>query len=114
MDGNKLKKLREEKGLSLTKLSKLTGISKSYLSLLEHDVHRNPILEIIGKIAAVFKMKVQELVEEDVPISKLPDEQKQFVKGTLKIEIELKGSKIDFQKLKQLETIIKTLNSDST
>lgn len=40
--GKMLKKLREERGLSLGRLSELTGISASYLSRLEKSIRKSP------------------------------------------------------------------------
>ncbi len=62
MDGKKIKILRDEKGISLSKLSEMTGISKSYLSLLEREIQTNPGLDILEKLAATFDVEVDELV----------------------------------------------------
>ena len=64
MDGNKLKRLREEQGLSITKLSKLTGVSKSYLSLIERDIHKNTGLDILTRIAKTLGVTVPDLVDK--------------------------------------------------
>ncbi len=94
MNGHKLKKMRIEKGYSLSKFSKLTGISKSYLSLIERGVQKNPSLEILEKISETFGVEVKDLVE------KKKDDKQQFVKSTLKVEIEL--SEDQLRQIKEL------------
>jgi transcriptional regulator with XRE-family HTH domain len=113
MNGKKLENLRKQKGLSLTKLSKLTGISKSYLSLLEREIQNNPSKEVLKKLAKVFDMEVQKLLENEGFDSQALNENKRVVKSTLKLEIELSEGDVDCKKLKQLKELIKALNSDT-
>ena len=48
--GQKIRKLREEKGFSLNGLAEEASISKAYLSQLENDVSKQPSAEILLKI----------------------------------------------------------------
>lgn len=48
---NKLKKIRIEKGMTLEKLSKETGISVGYLCHLENGTRNNPSIPIMHKIS---------------------------------------------------------------
>lgn len=48
---SELKKLRKSKGYTLEKLSKLSGVSTTYLSDLENGNQRRPSLIIIERIA---------------------------------------------------------------
>ncbi len=48
--GDKLKKLREKKGLSQISLSKLSGVSRVNISAYETN-RRNPKVKTIGKLA---------------------------------------------------------------
>lgn len=48
---SELKKLRKSKGYTLQKLSKLSGVSTTYLSDLENGNQRKPSLIIIERIA---------------------------------------------------------------
>lgn len=114
MDGNKLKRLREEKGLSITKLSRLTGVSKSYLSLIERDIHKNPGLDILTRIAKTLGVTVPDLVEKEAAVETEPSNpSKQRIKSTLKLEIELTEDQLTSQKLKQIKDFIKAIHSDS-
>ena len=101
MDGNILKRIRQEKGYSLTKLGKLTGISKSYLSLLERGIQKNPSIEIIEKIAKVLEVDMNYLI--------LPTENKNPNRSTLKLEISLSEDGMNRKKLEQIQELISLL-----
>ncbi len=108
MQGDKLKRLRKEKGYSLNELSKVTGISKSYLSLIERNIQRNPSLEIMGKLAKTLEVDVKEFVRGD---DKTLNVKKHTIKSTLKVEIELSEDYLHPEKLKQIKEFIQSLNS---
>ncbi|MEH6907466.1 helix-turn-helix domain-containing protein [Neobacillus drentensis] len=109
MDGTKLKMLRNAKGISLTKLGELTGISKSYLSLIERDIQRNPSLEILGKLAKTFDVDVEYLVKDMKKESAVFQNERSTVKSTLKFEIELYDNQLNPQKIKQIKELISSL-----
>ncbi|SFM04457.1 helix-turn-helix domain-containing protein [Salibacterium qingdaonense] len=67
MLGHKLKSYRKKQGLSLSDLSQLTSISKSYLSYIERNVKQNPSIDVLKKIAAVMDITVEELIEDTLP-----------------------------------------------
>lgn len=46
-----LKAKREERGLSLTDVQRLSGIDRARLSRLESDPHANPTIETLNRIA---------------------------------------------------------------
>lgn len=54
MLGERLKRLRKSKGYSLSELSELAGVSKSYLSYLERNIQTNPSLQFLNKIATTL------------------------------------------------------------
>lgn len=62
--GEKLRKLRKEKGLTLEKLAELTDSSKSYIWELENKNMPRPSAEKIGKIAAVLGVTSEFLIDE--------------------------------------------------
>lgn len=112
MDGNKLKALRVDKGMSLSKLSEQTGISKSYLSLIERKIQKNPSLEILGKLAETFGVAVEDLIriekEESGPYCKGLLQ----VKSKLKVEIELSDDQLTTEKLNQIKKLIDAINTN--
>ncbi|MFB6466843.1 helix-turn-helix domain-containing protein [Cytobacillus sp. Hz8] len=63
MIGNNIAEIRKRRGLSLSQLSRLTNISKSYLSNIERSINNNPSLEVIQKIAKVLKVDLITLLK---------------------------------------------------
>ncbi|MBE8520932.1 helix-turn-helix domain-containing protein [Amycolatopsis sp. H6(2020)] len=59
--GPRLKRLRTQRGLSLSELSELTGISKSTLSRLEAG-QRRPSLELLLPIVRSYRVPLDELI----------------------------------------------------
>jgi transcriptional regulator with XRE-family HTH domain len=112
MDGNKLKRMRIEKGVSLSKLSEQTGISKSYLSLIERNIQKKPSLDILAKIAETFGVKVEDLVRREEAETELFYKKIPPVKSKLKVEIELSEDQLTPKKLKQIKELIDALNAE--
>lgn len=63
MIGEKIVKLRKEQGYTLSELAELAKISKSYLSNIERNLHKNPSLEIIKRIASVLHVDLSTLLD---------------------------------------------------
>lgn len=113
MDGNKLKLLRIRKGISLSKLSQQTGISKSYLSLIERNIQKNPSIDILGKLAKTLEVEMEEFVREEQQEDKeLFCKRIPAVKSKLTLEIEITGDQLTPEKLIQIKELIDVLNSD--
>jgi XRE family transcriptional regulator of biofilm formation len=66
MIGDRVKKLRVEKKMSLSELADLAGVAKSYLSSLERNLQRNPSIQFLEKIAAVLNVPVDHLIHEQI------------------------------------------------
>ncbi|MBO8170267.1 MAG: helix-turn-helix transcriptional regulator [Bacillaceae bacterium] len=64
--GSRLKQIRQMRGLSLDKVSDLTGVSKAMLGQIERGVS-NPTVSILWKIANGLKVSFSYFVEEDEP-----------------------------------------------
>lgn len=58
----KLKKLRNERGLSQESLALLCGIDRTYVGRIE-NMKRNPSLEILAKLADGLGVKLSELLD---------------------------------------------------
>lgn len=59
--GPRLKRLRAQRGITLTQLAQITGISKSTLSRLENG-GRRPSLELLLPLAHAYRVPLDELV----------------------------------------------------
>jgi len=58
----KLKKYREDRGLTQEALAKKAGLSRAYIARLEIGRH-NPTLSTLEKLAKALKVKVGKLLE---------------------------------------------------
>ncbi len=61
---NKLRELRQKNGYTVQQMANMTGISKSFYSQLE-NCHRRLLYDMAIKIAAVFKMKPDQIFYDD-------------------------------------------------
>ncbi|EPK6573472.1 helix-turn-helix domain-containing protein [Klebsiella quasipneumoniae] len=59
--GNKIRRLRQSRGISLNDLSKLSGVSKGALSKLESG-YSNPRVDTLDAIAAALRLPVGDLL----------------------------------------------------
>lgn len=72
--GNTIRRLRIQKDISQKSLAKLTGLTPSYLSLLERG-HREPSLAVIRRIASGLDVPEEVLIWDAVRLpSDLSDE----------------------------------------
>ncbi len=62
--GDKIKRLRKEKGFTLEKLAELTGSSKSYIWELENKNPPRPSADKLSKIAAVLSVTTEFLLDD--------------------------------------------------
>lgn len=58
---NRLKKLREERGISQEKLSEMSGISRTTLSKIENNEEVSVNTRTIAKLAEVFNVAPSEI-----------------------------------------------------
>ncbi|MBM4764444.1 helix-turn-helix domain-containing protein [Bacillus sp. B15-48] len=65
MIGERVKKLRQERKMSLSELAEQAGVAKSYLSSLERNLQTNPSIQFLEKIAAVFNIPVDRLILDE-------------------------------------------------
>ena len=113
MDGKKLKELRIQKGLSLDTLSEQTGISKSYLSLIEREIQTNPSLDILHRITKAFDIELDDLMGIDQEESEIAVSVSQAnIKSKFKVEIEIPHEEMSRHKFEQIKEFIQTLKKD--
>ncbi|MBM7097056.1 helix-turn-helix domain-containing protein [Bacillus sp. H-16] len=66
MIGERVKKYRKERGLSLTDLAQRAGVAKSYLSAIERNIQSNPSIQFLEKISSVLGISVDHLLKDDI------------------------------------------------
>ena len=83
MIGDRVKKLRLEKKMSLSELADQAGVAKSYLSSLERNLQRNPSIQFLEKISSVLKVPVDNLIHEHPNKDDLDSEWMNIVKEAM-------------------------------
>ncbi|RDW17005.1 transcriptional regulator [Oceanobacillus arenosus] len=86
MIGEKIKKLRQEKKLSISELAERAGVAKSYLSSIERNLQSNPSIQFIEKISSVLGVSVNDLINDNdsTDSAELDDEWLKIVKDAMK------------------------------
>ncbi|RKD23158.1 transcriptional regulator [Ammoniphilus oxalaticus] len=109
MIGQRIKRLREERGYSITELASLAEVSKSYLSYIERNLQNNPSLQFLTKVAVPLETTLEFLLEDTAKEEdKLDEEWKQLIQNG----IEEGMSKEDFQAFKDFIRFKKWKNNE--
>jgi XRE family transcriptional regulator of biofilm formation len=83
MIGDRVKKYRLEKKMSLSELAEHAGVAKSYLSSLERNLQKNPSIQFLEKIAAVLNLPVEHLIHEQIDKDALDTDWMNLVKEAM-------------------------------
>nr|WP_286168704.1 helix-turn-helix domain-containing protein [Roseburia sp. 1XD42-34] len=67
--GDRIKKLRKDKNMSISELAEKAGVAKSYLSSIERGIQKNPSIQFMEKISYVLGTSINELLREDRSMS---------------------------------------------
>ncbi len=83
MIGDRVKKLRLEKKMSMSELAEQAGVAKSYLSSLERNLQTNPSIQFLEKISAVLHVPVDHLIHEHPNKDELDSDWMKLVKEAM-------------------------------
>jgi XRE family transcriptional regulator, master regulator for biofilm formation len=83
MIGDRVKKLRLEKRMSLSELAEHAGVAKSYLSSLERNLQTNPSIQFLEKISSVLNVPVDHLINEHINKEELDSDWMSIVKEAM-------------------------------
>lgn len=86
MIGQRIKKYRTTKNLSLSELAERAGVAKSYLSSIERNLQSNPSVQFLEKISSVLGVSVNVLLDGDSASNKpnkLDDEWAKLVQDAM-------------------------------
>lgn len=89
MIGEKIKIIREARGITLSTLADRSGVSKSYLSNLERGLKKNPSIQIIENVAYVLNTNITEFLDRNQETQYVSKEWSDFVKEADKVGIEV-------------------------
>ncbi|MGN1385406.1 MAG: helix-turn-helix domain-containing protein [Bacillus sp. (in: firmicutes)] len=84
MIGDRVKRIRLEKNLSMSELADKAGVAKSYLSSLERNLQSNPSIQFLDKISAVLNVPVDSLLHDEPNTDKLDAEWLEIVEEAMK------------------------------
>ncbi len=59
--GERIKKHRINKNISITELAVKANVSKSYLSYIERGLQKNPSLQVLSRLAKTLNVSLEEL-----------------------------------------------------
>ncbi|MFJ8527322.1 helix-turn-helix domain-containing protein [Bacillus sp. NPDC094106] len=65
MIGERIKRLRLQRGISLTELAEKAGVAKSYISSIERNLQKNPSIQFLEKIATVLQIPIDTLLHDE-------------------------------------------------
>lgn len=97
--GKKLKQCRDRRNWSLTDLAQYSGVNKGYLSNLENGVQSNPGLDIVEKLAEVFRVPLDYFSDskrQGSSLVDLPDGLRQFIEHKRQQDGALDRRSLDF------------------
>ena len=83
MIGERIKRLRLQKGISLTELAEKAGVAKSYISSIERNLQKNPSIQFLEKIASVLNVPVDHLIHDEINTSELDSDWMVIVKEAM-------------------------------
>jgi XRE family transcriptional regulator of biofilm formation len=81
--GERVRRLRQEKKMSLSELAEQAGVAKSYLSSLERNLQTNPSIQFLEKIAAVLTIPVDHLIHEQPDVENMDSDWVNLVKEAM-------------------------------
>lgn len=71
MYGDKIRELRESKGIGINELSRLSGVSAGYISSLERGEKKNPSSKTLEKLAKALGIYIEGLM--GIPSTRTPN-----------------------------------------
>ncbi|MEA3320432.1 MAG: helix-turn-helix domain-containing protein [Bacillota bacterium] len=65
MIGERIKKYREQRKMSMSELAERAGVAKSYLSSIERNLQSNPSVQFLEKVSTVLGVTVNTLLHDE-------------------------------------------------
>ncbi|MFC4320734.1 helix-turn-helix domain-containing protein [Litchfieldia salsa] len=107
MNGTVIREIREDKGISLNKLSRLSGVSKSYISFIERGKQTNPSISVLERIAEALEIKVDVLLVHAKEKNK--DNDNQLDQEILSLAKEISSSELSNNNIKIVREFLELL-----
>lgn len=78
--GKKLRKLREDKNMSMYRLTQITGVSGHHIKGIEEGT-RQPTIETLNRLAAALGSSLAELFNDDMKCTYLSEDERRLVEN---------------------------------
>lgn len=65
MIGERIKKYREQRKMSMSELAERAGVAKSYLSSIERNLQSNPSVQFLEKVSTVLGVSMNTLLHDE-------------------------------------------------
>lgn len=100
--GERVKKYRQQKRMSMTEVADKAGVAKSYLSSIERNLQSNPSIQFLEKISAVLDIPVDSLLHDEPNTDNLDTEWMNIVQQAMASGVSKEQFKeyLEFQKWK--------------
>lgn len=100
--GERVKKYRQQKRMSMTEVADKAGVAKSYLSSIERNLQSNPSIQFLEKISAVLDIPVDSLLHDEPNTENLDSEWMAIVQQAMTSGVSKEQFKeyLEFQKWK--------------
>ncbi|MGM0843540.1 MAG: helix-turn-helix domain-containing protein [Bacillota bacterium] len=83
MVGERIKSIRESKGITINELAHNAEISKSYISSIERGLQKNPSINVLDKIAAALGVSLDLLLDSNASNISLEDDWVKLLKEAI-------------------------------
>ena len=78
--GNKLKKLREDKKMSMYRLTQITGISGHHIKGIENGT-RQPTIETLNRLVSALGSSLAEIFNDDTQCTYLNEKERRLIEN---------------------------------
>ncbi len=78
--GKKLKKLREDKGMSMYRLTQITGISGHHIKGIENGT-RQPTIETLNRLVSALGSSLAEIFNDDTQCTYLNEKERRLIEN---------------------------------
>ena len=78
--GKKLRKLRENKNMSMYRLTQMTGVSGHHIKGIEEGT-RQPTIDTLNRLATALGSSLAEIFNDDLKCTYLSDKERQLIEN---------------------------------
>lgn len=89
--GERLKQLRDKRGISMYRLTQMTGVSGHHIKGIEEGT-RQPTIETLDKLASALGSSLADIFSDDTKIIHVTEEEKRLVENYRMVSEEKKSA----------------------